>query len=232
MTYAPSAPLGWQDRIDHYVRQTGFLRSLFVNGAGRGVKTGIMGNDYGSRSAYSGRRAIDTPCGVEHSISVEVRTSPGGHGQRCGARRKETAPAGIGAGSMPSSRNAFHGQESNCALLFRPVSGRAPQRIDARSLQGRSRCRRAAAAQEPCSAREPAMAADIRHVWRPMHGLRRNLPTRGLRPSPCQRARGVRRNHSISRRSHGAPGGVQKASSGNHSAVCQLPSHPTRGGQR
>lgn len=72
MTHAPSASLGWQDRIDHYVRQTGFPCSLFVSEDGRAVGTWIMGNDYGGRSAYSGRCVIDLPCGIEHSTSVEA----------------------------------------------------------------------------------------------------------------------------------------------------------------
>ena len=39
MTHALSAPLGWQDRIDRYVRQTGLPRSLFVSEDGRAVGT-------------------------------------------------------------------------------------------------------------------------------------------------------------------------------------------------
>ncbi len=46
--------LGWQDRIDGYVRQTGFPRSLFVAGDGRVVGTWIMGNDYRVKSSYYG----------------------------------------------------------------------------------------------------------------------------------------------------------------------------------
>ncbi len=48
------APLGWQDRIDNYVRQTGFPRSLFVGEDGRVVGTWIMGNDYRVKSSYYG----------------------------------------------------------------------------------------------------------------------------------------------------------------------------------
>jgi hypothetical protein len=44
----------WQDRIDSYVRETGFPRSLFVGEDGRVVGTWIMGNDYRVRSAYYG----------------------------------------------------------------------------------------------------------------------------------------------------------------------------------
>jgi hypothetical protein len=44
----------WQDRIDSYVRETGFPRSLFVGGDGRVVGTWIMGNDYRVKSAYYG----------------------------------------------------------------------------------------------------------------------------------------------------------------------------------
>ncbi len=40
------APLGWQDRIDNYVQQTGFPRSLLVNEDGRVVGTWITGNGY------------------------------------------------------------------------------------------------------------------------------------------------------------------------------------------
>ena len=44
----------WQERIDHYVQQTGFPRSLFLGEDGRVVGTWIMGNDYRVRSAYYG----------------------------------------------------------------------------------------------------------------------------------------------------------------------------------
>ena len=44
----------WQDRIDNYVRETGFPRSLFLSGEGRVVGTWIMGNDYRVKSAYYG----------------------------------------------------------------------------------------------------------------------------------------------------------------------------------
>ena len=43
-----------QGRIDSYVSQTGFPRSLFVSADGRIVGTWIMGNDYRVRSAYYG----------------------------------------------------------------------------------------------------------------------------------------------------------------------------------
>ena len=44
----------WQERIDHYVQQTGFPRSLFLSEDGRAVGTWIMGNDYRVKSAYYG----------------------------------------------------------------------------------------------------------------------------------------------------------------------------------
>ncbi len=44
----------WQDRIDSYVAQTKFPRSLFVAEDGRVVGTWIMGNDYRVKSAYYG----------------------------------------------------------------------------------------------------------------------------------------------------------------------------------
>lgn len=44
----------WQDRIDAYVRDTGFPRSLFLAEDGRVVGTWIMGNDYRVKSAYYG----------------------------------------------------------------------------------------------------------------------------------------------------------------------------------
>jgi len=43
-----------QARIDNYVRETKFPRSLFVSEDGRIVGTWIMGNDYRVRSAYYG----------------------------------------------------------------------------------------------------------------------------------------------------------------------------------
>lgn len=43
-----------QDRIDNYVRVTGFPRSLFVSEDGRIVGTWIMGNDYRVKSGYYG----------------------------------------------------------------------------------------------------------------------------------------------------------------------------------
>lgn len=46
--------MDWQDRIENYVRETGFPRSLFISADGRVVGTWIMGNDYRVRSAYYG----------------------------------------------------------------------------------------------------------------------------------------------------------------------------------
>jgi hypothetical protein len=43
-----------EDRIDNYVRETGFPRSLFVSEDGRIVGTWIMGNDYRVKSEYYG----------------------------------------------------------------------------------------------------------------------------------------------------------------------------------
>ena len=42
------------ERIDNYVRETRFPRSLFVSGDGRIVGTWIMGNDYRVKSEYYG----------------------------------------------------------------------------------------------------------------------------------------------------------------------------------
>ena len=44
----------WQNRIDNYVRETRFPKSLFVGADGRVVGTWIMGNDYRVRSEYYG----------------------------------------------------------------------------------------------------------------------------------------------------------------------------------
>jgi hypothetical protein len=46
--------MDWQDRIESYVRATGFPRSLFVAEDGRVVGTWIMGNDYRVKSGYYG----------------------------------------------------------------------------------------------------------------------------------------------------------------------------------
>jgi hypothetical protein len=54
MTHVPRIALGWQDRIDSYVRHTGFPRSLFLGEDGRVVGTWIMGNDYRVKSSYYG----------------------------------------------------------------------------------------------------------------------------------------------------------------------------------
>jgi hypothetical protein len=43
-----------QDRIDNYVRETRFPRSLFISEDGRIVGTWIMGNDYRVKSEYYG----------------------------------------------------------------------------------------------------------------------------------------------------------------------------------
>ena len=43
-----------QDRIDRYVKETGYPRSLFVSEDGRIVGTWIMGNAYGVKSGYYG----------------------------------------------------------------------------------------------------------------------------------------------------------------------------------
>ena len=44
----------WEDRINNYVRETGFPRSLFIAEGGCVVGTWIMGNDYRVRSGYYG----------------------------------------------------------------------------------------------------------------------------------------------------------------------------------
>ena len=49
----PTSPT-LQDRIDHYVRATGFPRSLFLGDDGRIVGTWIMGNAYHVTSGYYG----------------------------------------------------------------------------------------------------------------------------------------------------------------------------------
>lgn len=46
--------MGWQDRLDRYVEETGFPRSLFIGGDGRVVGTWIMGNNYRVKSEYYG----------------------------------------------------------------------------------------------------------------------------------------------------------------------------------
>lgn len=46
--------MDWTQRIDNYVRETGFPRSLFLAEDGRVVGTWIMGNDYRVRSGYYG----------------------------------------------------------------------------------------------------------------------------------------------------------------------------------
>ena len=46
--------LSWHDRIDNYVRETGFPRNLFVGEDDRVVGIWIMGNDYRVRSKYYG----------------------------------------------------------------------------------------------------------------------------------------------------------------------------------
>jgi hypothetical protein len=46
--------MDWQDRIDHYARETGFPKSLFLGPDGRVVGTWIMGNDYRVKSTYYG----------------------------------------------------------------------------------------------------------------------------------------------------------------------------------
>lgn len=52
--YSRGEAMDWQQRIDSYVRETGFPRSLFISEDGRVVGTWIMGNDYRVRSAYYG----------------------------------------------------------------------------------------------------------------------------------------------------------------------------------
>lgn len=46
--------MNWQDRVDNYVRETKFPRSLFLSEDGRVVGTWIMGNDYRVKSSYYG----------------------------------------------------------------------------------------------------------------------------------------------------------------------------------
>jgi hypothetical protein len=46
--------MNWSHRIDNYVRETGFPRSLFIAADNRIVGTWIMGNDYRVKSSYYG----------------------------------------------------------------------------------------------------------------------------------------------------------------------------------
>ena len=46
--------MDWQDRIDNYVKVTGFPRSLFLGENGGVVGTWIMGNNYQVKSGYYG----------------------------------------------------------------------------------------------------------------------------------------------------------------------------------
>ncbi len=46
--------MNWGDRINDYVRETGFPKCLFVGADGRVVGTWIMGNDYRVKSEYYG----------------------------------------------------------------------------------------------------------------------------------------------------------------------------------
>lgn len=46
--------MNWEDRINNYVRETGFPKCLFVGADGRAVGTWIMGNDYRVKSDYYG----------------------------------------------------------------------------------------------------------------------------------------------------------------------------------
>ena len=44
----------WDERINNYVRETGFPRSLFIADSGQVVGTWIMGNNYTVKSEYYG----------------------------------------------------------------------------------------------------------------------------------------------------------------------------------
>lgn len=46
--------MDWQQRIDNYVLETGFPRSLFIADDGRVVGTWIMGNNYRVKTSYYG----------------------------------------------------------------------------------------------------------------------------------------------------------------------------------
>lgn len=46
--------MNWQDRIDNYVKETGYPLSLFVGGDGRVVGTWIMGQNYTVKSTFYG----------------------------------------------------------------------------------------------------------------------------------------------------------------------------------
>lgn len=46
--------MNWQERIDNYVKVTGYPRSLFIGEDGRVVGTWIMGNNYQVKSSYYG----------------------------------------------------------------------------------------------------------------------------------------------------------------------------------
>jgi len=51
--------MNWNDRIDNYVKETKYPRSLFISEDGRVVGTWIMGNNYTTKMGYYG----EYPCG-------------------------------------------------------------------------------------------------------------------------------------------------------------------------
>ena len=46
--------MDWQERIDKYVRKTGFPKSLFIGDDGRAIRVWMLGNNYKIRSGYHG----------------------------------------------------------------------------------------------------------------------------------------------------------------------------------
>lgn len=53
--------MNWEERIENYVKETGFPKSLFIGEDDRVVGTWIMGNNYQARKDYYGCLAPDAP---------------------------------------------------------------------------------------------------------------------------------------------------------------------------
>lgn len=74
--------MNWEERIENYVRVTGFPKCLFVGADNRVVGTWIMGNDYRVKSSYYGgypagylrrvRALFPDKCRVLHLFSGKV----------------------------------------------------------------------------------------------------------------------------------------------------------------
>ena len=131
--------MDWQERIDKYVRKTGFPKSLFIGDDGRAIRVWMLGNNYKIRSGYHGgfpanfsgadQGAVPRQISRVHLFSGKVDLSSLGRSicRSCPAARSMFARTSIPRTSMTARR--WKRCRSKITIWFcatRPTRARTP----------------------------------------------------------------------------------------------------------